>query len=321
MQFMQNLQVIETVFIPGLVNLQLFAEGGAGDGGTAGTGTSGANAADAAQHKGDFLGDVKYGIDIDTGEQVSDAGKQQTQSREEAFEQLIKGEYKDIYDARMEKTIKSRLKGSKETVDAYQKAAPILELLAKKHGVDVKDLDGLSKAIEEDDSYFEEEALKRGLSVKQYKEVRKMEKENAELKAYMEEQKSKANTDRIYAALTKQADETKQIYPSFNIKAELQNPQFTDLLKANIDVKTAYEVLHKDEIIPAAMQFAAREVETKVVNNIMAGGRRPAENGNSNQASALHKSDVSQLNSADINEINRRVARGEKITFGNTPMR
>lgn len=313
---MQNMQ---NIFIPGFVNLQLFAEGGAGDGGTAGTGTSGVNAADAAQQKGDFLGDVKYGID--TGEQVSDAGKQQTQSREETFEQLIKGEYKDLYDARMEKTIKSRLKGSKETVDAYQKAAPILELLAKKHGVDVKDLDGLTKAIEEDDSYFEEEALKRGLSVKQYKEVRKMEQENAQLKAFMEQQKNRENADRLSAEWMRQAEGAKQIYPSFDIKAELANPQFVDLLKANIDVKTAYEVIHKDEIIPAAMQYAAKEVESKVVNSIMAGGKRPSENGSNSQASALHKSDVSKLDKADMAEVARRVARGEKITFGNTPLR
>ena len=303
------------------MNLQLFAEGGAGDGGTAGDGATGANAAAAAQQKGDknFLGDVTYGIE--TGEKVSAAGKQQTQSREEAFEALIKGEYKDLYDARMEKTIKSRLKGSRETVEAYEKASPILELLAKKHGVDVKDLDGLSKAIEEDDSYFEEEALKRGLSVKQYKEVRKMEQENAQLKALMEEQKNRENADRLSAAWMKQAEEAKRIYPSFDIRAELANPQFADLLKANIDVKTAFEVIHKDEIIPAAMQYAAKQVENKVVNSIMAGGKRPAENGTSSQATALHKSDVSQLTREDMAEVARRVARGEKITFGNTPMR
>ena len=82
-----------------------------------------------------------------------------------------------------------------------------------------------------------------------------------------------------------------------------------------------YEVIHKDEIIPVAMQYAAKEVESKVVNSIMAGGKRPSENGSNSQASALHKSDVSKLDKADMAEVARRVARGEKITFGNTPLR
>lgn len=318
------MQDMQNIFIPFQMDLQLFAEGGAGDGGTAGNGASGASAADAAQQKGGSLSEIQYGIapEDPKEEKVSDAGKQTKEpSREEAFEALIKGEYKDLYDARMEKTIKSRLKGTKETVDAFEKASPILELLAKKHGVDVKDLDALSKAIEEDDSYFEEEALKRGLSVKQFKEVRKMEQENANLRALMEEQKNRENADRLSAAWLRQAEGAKQVYPSLDLKAELSNPQFADLLRAGIDVRTAYEVIHKDEIIPAAMQYAAKEVETKVVNSIMAGGKRPAENGAGSQASALHKNDVSQLNKADMAEIARRVARGEKITFGNTPMR
>ena len=107
----------------------------------------------------------------------------------------------------------------------------------------------------------------------------------------------------------------KSVYPSFDLRAELQNPRFTDLLRNNVDVRTAYEVIHKDEIIPAAMQFTARTVEQKLTNKVIANGARPVENGNSSQSATVVKSDVSQLSKADIAEINRRVARGEKIKF------
>ena len=112
-----------------------------------------------------------------------------------------------------------------------------------------------------------------------------------------------------------QAEKAKTIYPSLDLRAEMQNPKFIDLLKANIDVRTAYEVLHKDEILPAAMQFTAKTVEQKLTNKIIANGARPTENGISSQSSAVVKSDVSQLTKADRDEIRRRVARGDKISF------
>jgi hypothetical protein len=112
-----------------------------------------------------------------------------------------------------------------------------------------------------------------------------------------------------------QAEKAKTIYPSFDLRAEMNNPKFLDLLRANIDVRTAYEVIHKDDIIPAAMQFTAKTVEQKLTNKIIANGARPTENGISSQSSAVVKSDVSQLSKADRAEIIRRVQRGEKIRF------
>lgn len=121
--------------------------------------------------------------------------------------------------------------------------------------------------------------------------------------------------DSLYKSWMEQSESIKSVYPSFDLRAEIQNPKFTDLLKNGIDVRTAYEVLHKDEIIPAAMQFTAKTVEQKLTNKIIANGARPKENGISAQSAAITKADVSQLTKADREEIIRRVARGEKITF------
>lgn len=142
-----------------------------------------------------------------------------------------------------------------------------------------------------------------------------MEKENADLKRQMQEARVRENADRIYADWMNQSDALKNIYPSFNLDNELHNQRFVDLLRNNVDVRTAYEVIHKDEIIPAAMQFTAQQVRQKMTNNIIANGSRPIENGISSQASAIVKSDVSQLSKADRQEIIRLVARGEKIRF------
>jgi hypothetical protein len=305
---------------PMILNLQLFAEGaGGGDGGTGSEGAMGATVTAAmSQTKGEKnpLANVKYGIQpTEEATPAAEVNPTPTEDRNAKFEALIKGEYKDLYDARMQDTIQKRLKGSKETVEKYEALAPTLEILAKKYGVDASDIKALNKAIEEDDSYFEEEALEKGITVEQLKEIKKMERENADLKRQMEEQNRKENAEKIYAQWMEQAEQAKAVYPSFDFRTEMQNPQFVNLLRSGIDAKTAFEVIHKDEIIPAAMQYTAKTVEQKLTNKIIANGARPAENGNNSQSATVVKSDVSQLSKADRAEIIRRVQRGEKIRF------
>ena len=312
-------------FIIPMHNLQLFAEGGAaggtgGDGGTAqGQGVTAEAASQQTKGVKNPLASVKYGIQ----EEAAPAAEvQQTTEQPDLnaeFEQLIKGKFKDQYDARMQDTIRNRLKGKDsqitELTEKQDAVTPILEMLGKKYGVDAKDIEALNKAILDDDSYFEEEALQRGISVQQLKEIRKMERENADLRKQMQEQKTKENADKLYAQWLQQEQETKKVYPSFDMKAEMQNPEFVNLLRSNVNVRTAYEVLHKDDIISGAMQFTAKTVESKIAKKIAAQGARPAENGMSSGSAAVVKSDVSQLSRADRDEIRRRVARGEKIRF------
>ena len=302
---------------PMLLNLQLFAEGASGgDGGTGATGATGATATAAVSQKGakNPLANVVYGKQEEASP-AAEVNQTATEDRNAKFEELIKGEYKDLYDQRVQDTIQKRLKSSKETVDKYNELTPTLEILAKKYGVDASDIKALNKAIEEDDTYFEEEALEKGITVEQLKEIRKIERENADLKKQMEERSRKENADRIYAQWLDQAKQTKTVYPSFDFQVELQNPEFANLLRNNIPVRTAYEVIHKDDIIHGAMQFTAKTVEQKLTNKIIANGARPAENGNSSQSATVVKSDVSQLSKADRQEIIRRVQRGEKIRF------
>lgn len=297
------------------LDIQLFAEGaGGGDGGTGADGGNGVNGGVPSHMAANDLSDVVYGIQ-DDGNGQSATDETETVDRAKEFEKLIKGEYKDLYDQRMQDTIQRRLKGSKETVDRYNALAPTLEMLSRKYGVDVNDIDALNKAIEEDDAYYEDEALERGLTVDQLKSIRKMERENADLKRQMQEQDVRENADRIYQQWMQDAEALKGVYPSFNLEAELENPRFVDLIKNNVDVRTAYEVLHKDEIIPAAMHFTAQQVQQKMTNKIMSSQRRPSENGMQNRSASLVKSDVSQLSKADRQEINRRVAMGERIRF------
>lgn len=309
--------------------IQLFGEGaGGGDGGT-GTGGTGAAAAPTGQetvaapaqpqHKGvkeNPLANVKYGKQDDVP--AAEAPQQvatDPADRNAKFEALIKGEYKDLYDQRVQNTVRDRLKGNEATVQKYNALAPTLELLASKYGVDANDIEALNKAIEDDETFYEDEALEKGMSVQQVKEYRKMMRENAQLKAERDRAQDRERMERQFAALTREAEQLKQKYPNFDLNTETQNRDFVSLIRAGVPLETAFMVIHKDEIIPAAMQYTAKQVEQKVVNNIRAGTQRPAEGAMGGQSAVLVKSDVSQLTKADRKEINRRVARGEKIRF------
>ena len=312
-----------TKLFPMILNLQLFAEGtgsasaGGADGGTGSEGAMGVTeTVTTSQRKGvksNPLANVVYGKQTTIAPSVSETESVPTEDRNAKFEELIKGEYKDLYDARMQDTIQKRLKASKETVDRYNELAPTLEVLAKKYGVDASDIKALNKAIEEDDSYFEEEALEKGVTVEQLKEIKKMERENAELRKMMDEKNKREEASKQYAQWMQQAEQAKSIYPNLDLNQEAQNPQFRRLLNSGVDVATAYKAIHMDELIPAAMQYTAKTVEQKIANKIVANGKRPTENGNSSQGATVVKNDVSKFTRADRREIAQRVARGEII--------
>jgi membrane-bound lytic murein transglycosylase B len=251
---------MKNYFIIPMLNLQLFADGGAGagagDGGTAeGQGVTGAAA--LLQTKGEKnnpLTNVKYGIQ--EGASAAEVQKTATPDRNAEFEALIKGEYKDLYDQRMQETVRNRLKGAKENEARLKEneskltaLAPTLEMLGKKYGVDPSDIAALSKAIEDDDSYYEEEALEKGISVQQLKEMRKVQKENAILRQEKEARERNENARQLYNRWMTEAQSTKEVYPSFDMETEMKNQKFVDLLRSNIDVRTAFEVIHRDEII------------------------------------------------------------------------
>lgn len=140
-------------------------------------------------------------------------------------------------------------------------------------------------------------------------------KENAQMaarrQAFVE-----AGASRLYESWMESALRAKEIYPDFDLRAELRNPGFGRMLRSGVDVKTAYEVMHKDEIIPAAMQYAAKAVESKLAAAYASSGLRPRENGVGFSGAVVIGSNVNSLSRRDIADIARRVERGERISFG-----
>lgn len=306
--------------------LQLFGEGGAEAPAASGAeGTQAVNQPATGKSSKNSLSNVKYGIQEEAeGEADTFKGAQaptvETVDRKAAFEQMIKGEYKEEYDARVREAISKRFKANDAVAERQKSLNPILEMLGNKYGIDASDintmdLEKLSKAIMDDDSYYEAEALEKGVSVKVLKDLKRMESENKQMKEAMENRQRQDQNRKAYEELVRQSDEVKQIYPGFDLRTEMNNPKFGRLIANGVDARTAYEVVHRDEIQPAMAQYIAKKAEEKILNHIQSGAKRPAENGASSQSATVVKTDVTKLTKEDRAEIARRVQRGEKIRF------
>lgn len=302
------------------LNLQMFAEGG--EGGGAAAGAAGESSAQAGNAKNP-LANVVYGKQS-TGD---DQGNAQTETRvtastadarKAAFEELINGEYKAEFGDRVQQLINKRFKETKQQEERLTAMQPLLDALGSKYGVDVSDLDKLMTAIEEDDSFYQDEADREGVTVQQLKQMRKLERENAQFKAAREQQQRHERAEQVYAKWEQESQAVKQLYGNFDLQAECQHPQtgrdFVRLLQNGVDVRTAYEVIHKDELISGAIGYAVQSAQKRTMDNIRARGMRPQENGAGGSiATQIVKSDPSKWTKADRAEVARRVMRGEKV--------
>ena len=139
------------------------------------------------------------------------------------FEDLIKGDYKDEYSKRTSATIQERVKNIKASEETLSKLSPALEMLYQQKGIAPGDVDALVKAITDDDSLYEDEALQRGIPVETLKQMKQLERETDLLKRQSEERAQRELFDRHIQGLVEQSKELQQLYPGFNLQQELQN--------------------------------------------------------------------------------------------------
>lgn len=321
------------------VDLQMFNDGGgASTGGDAGaeatanapkveTKTSGSN----RHSKSGELSNVVYGkqegttsddaTSLEAGDtNLTGAEEVTPEDREKAFMDMINGEYKDLYQREFQKVFDRRFKEVKGMESELASHKPILEKLMTRLGVD--DVAKLEQALDEETSFLESVAEARGMTVEQYLAVEQVELENREFRAQQQreaEMRQRAINQQKYQnqlnAWNEEAKAVKEMYPSFDLKAEVKNKQFLDMLGKGISMEHAYKVLHFDELTNDAARVAAQTADARAQAKIRQKASRPSENGTSSQSAAIVKNDVTTLTPQDRAEIARRVARGEKISF------
>lgn len=235
------------------------------------------------------------------------------EERRKAYRELMDSpEYKDIYTEDTQRIINKRFKETKGLQDSLEAQKPIMDMLMQKFKIEDGDAGKLLKALENDNAMWEEAAEAEGLTVEQYKAMKKLERENAEFKKIEQRKQSEEAYRNQMAAWMNEAEKVKEMYSSFDLEAEVKNPHFMSLLKARLPMKEAYEVVHMEEIKAAEAKRAAEIASQQMQANIRSKGSRPAENGMSSNSAVMTNTDVHNLTPAQRADLARRAMRGEK---------
>lgn len=318
-----------------LIDLQLFADGGDGGsaGGSDGVASGVGNEASGQEVKiPSFVPErakKNYLKAVEKTRSINSAANQDSQTKEApagtstankeegkklSYSELIKSEeYKADHEAYMKDTIDSRLKKYKGIEERLEKANRITSRMAEKYGIDPNSetfFDDLEKASMKDDADSRVESYMREHDVPE-EEARRiigLETEIAEKKRAEEAQRiaeenirKQQEQEKLRQSLMASAEETKKLYPNFDLSVELQNDQFKRICAVTGGNTTAaYVAAHHGEIIQSTARAAAEKANVQATNAVAANLNRPFENGLQKSAPSIAETDFSHMNAKEL---------------------
>ena len=142
------------------------------------------------------------------------------------------------YNKEMQAVVRSRLKSEKSAEEALGKMAPAIEVMARKYGLDAKNMDyeALAKAINDDDAYYEDKALEMGVSVETAKKVDQMERDTERKKAEQNRTIQEQMIQQHFVKLEQQSEAMKKVFPNFDLRTEHQNPAFARMTAPGVGI-------------------------------------------------------------------------------------
>lgn len=296
------------------LDLMLFDGGAGAAGGAVGGADSGGEAGAGAQ---------SAETAADAAPESAETAQETPEERRARYDEHI-SKYRDIYDADrkadIERAVKDRVRGLNKELTKYRDLQPVLDMLSSRYNIEAGNTAALAEAISHDNALYEEAAMQQGMSVDQYREMLNLRAQVNNYRQQQAEMERQAEAQRRYAAWDAEAAQLKTVYPDFDLRAELHNPEtgerFFRLLNAGVGVKAAHDAIHHDEIVRGVAARAVEDTTNKVRNDIAARGQRPAEAGASGTGAVkVGKIDPATLTDAQLRDISRRVMAGERITF------
>lgn len=226
------------------------------------------------------------------------------------------GKFHDLLGQRVSDAIQNRFKNQQDLQAQVDGITEDFTPLFMHYGLKAGDYEGLKTAIANDDDLYKAGAERAGLDVEQYKQNLKLQADSDRLHQIEESYRQEQERQARFEAWEADAEELQQAFPAFDLGMEIQtNEQFAQLLNNGVDVKTAFHVAHYEELNNGMNAYAQRTATQQVVNQIAQRASRPMEGALNHAPAIQRKSDPSSLSNEDLDEINRRVAMGETISF------
>lgn len=257
------------------------------------------------------------------GKDGEEKGKAKSpEERRKAFGELLRGEYADLTEELMQNAVTEATR----RLEASPAMKGLMQALQEKYGTDANDLVALTEAVRngavKDDAYYEKLAMEKGVSTRTARELDKLESQNKHLTEQqqmiqqMERQRvQQARIAELQAGWDREAEQLKAQYPDFNMAEVLANPEVEKMMRSGVSMTNAYRSAYFDHILKQQQAATARQVEQGVVNRMQQRNARPGENGTRPGGAVQTKIDVSHMSRKEMEEMEKRVMRGEVITL------
>lgn len=257
------------------------------------------------------------------GKDGEEKGKTKSpEERRKAFGELLRGEYADLTEELMQNAVTEATR----RLEASPAMKGLMQALQEKYGTDASDLVALTEAVRngavKDDAYYEKLAMEKGVSTRTARELDKLESQNKHLTEQqqmiqqMERQREQqARIAELQAGWDREAEQLKAQYPDFNMAEVLANPEVEKMMRSGVSMTNAYRSAYFDHILKQQQAATAQQVEQGVVNRMQQRNARPGENGTRPGGAVQTKIDVSHMSRKEMEEMEKRVMRGEVITL------
>lgn len=320
------------------INLQLFAEGDAAQDGGQASGVAAQAAEQAAAAQKSPVYKKRQGInrlsqpekpqhtapaEQPGADRTGDSGTPAAEPERRSFDDLIKAEYKDDFDSRVQDIIKRRMKGTEKAKQRLDSLEPLVQLLAEKYGITSDgeiDPQSIISAVMDDNAIWEEAAMKKNMPVEEYKQWAKEHRDYERLKQDERQRQQMQASQNAFQTVMEEATALKAKYPDLDFSAEMADQKFCEevaFFQRRGDpnpFQKAYESRHFDELMSRMAQTAQQKSIKQVADTVAANKARPAENGAA-QSGIATITDPSKFRKKDFDEIKKRMLRGEKVTF------
>ena len=256
------------------------------------------------------------------GEEKGEGKTKSPEERRKAFGELLRGEYADLTEELMQNAVTEATR----RLEASPAMKGLMQALQEKYGTDANDLVALTEAVRngavKDDAYYEKLAMEKGVSTRTARELDKLESQNKHLTEQqqmiqqMERQRAQqARIAELQAGWDREAEQLKAQYSDFNMAEVLANPEVEKMMRSGVSMTNAYRSAYFDHILKQQQAATARQVEQGVVNRLQQRNARPGENGTRPGGAVQTKIDVSHMSRKEMEEMEKRVMRGEVITL------